>query len=55
MIQLDLLLKCHGQTTTYTYFNEQSKLLIAILIFPLVGITIQYPYPIKDFQVFDFT
>jgi len=31
------------------------KLLIATLIFPPVGITIQYPYPIKDFQVFDFT
>jgi len=30
------------------------KLLIAILIFPPVGITI-HPYPIKDFQVFDFT
>ena len=53
MIQLDLLLKCHGQTTTYKYFNEQSK--TADCDFNLSTCRYHYPYPIKDFQVFDFT
>jgi len=53
MIQLDLLLKCHGQTPTYKYFNEQSK--TADCDFNLSTCRYHYPYPIKDFQVFDFT